>query len=174
VLSENVPVAVNWWFVPAAMPGFVGVTAMDTSVADVTFSEIDPQTAPYVALISVLPMPLPITVIRPGALIAAAVILSGLIVATFVSVETHVAEVVRSAVVLSAYVPTAVNCRLVPDAIIEVVGVIEMDTSCACLLLMELGILLTPHPIRFIKNNDTKRTEYIFFLDIEINLPFSK
>jgi len=39
---------------------------------------------------------------------------------------------------------------------------------------MEFGILLTPHPIIFEKNIDTKRMEYIFLLNIEITLPFSK
>jgi len=37
---------------------------------------------------------------------------------------------------------------------------------------MEVGILLTPQPIRFIKNNNSKRMEYIFLLDIEMTLPF--
>jgi hypothetical protein len=129
VLSENVPMAVNWWFVPAAMLELVGVTAMDTSVADVTFSVIDPQMPPRVALIIVLPMPLAITVICPGEFTAAAVKLAELIVATLVSVEIHVAEVVRSCVELSVYVPIAVNCLLVPVAIIEVVGVMLRDTS---------------------------------------------
>ena len=59
----------------------------------------------------------------------AAVKLAGLIVATLVSDEVHVADAVRSIVLLSAYVPTAVNCWLVPEAIIELVGVIEMETS---------------------------------------------
>ncbi len=121
--------AVNWWFVPAAMLELVGVTAIDTSVADVTFSVIDPQMPPRVALIIVLPMPLAITVICPGEFTADAVKLAELIVATLVSVEIHVAEVVRSCVVLSVYVPTAVNCWLVPVAIIEVVGVMLRDTS---------------------------------------------
>jgi len=111
------------------MLGFVGVTAMETSVAAVTFRVIDPQMDPIVTLMFALPIPLAITVICPGALSAAAVRLAGLIVATLVSVESHVADVVRSSVVLSAYVPTAVNCWLVPVAIIELVGVIEMDTS---------------------------------------------
>jgi len=111
------------------MLGFVGVTAMDLSVADVTLNVMDPVIAPMVTLMAVLPMPLAMTVICPGVLTAAAVILAGLIVATLVSVESHVADAVRSFVVLSAYVPTAVNCWLVPVAIIELVGVIAMDTS---------------------------------------------
>ncbi|HYA88447.1 MAG TPA: hypothetical protein VEI57_15435 [Nitrospirota bacterium] len=121
--------AVNCWFVPTAMLGLVGVTAMDMSVAEVTFSVIDPVIDPIVTLMVVVPMPLATTVIRPGALTAAAVMLAGLIVATLVSLEIHVADAVRSFIVLSAYVPTAVNCWLVPVAITELEGVIEMDTS---------------------------------------------
>lgn len=120
--------AVNCWLVPTAMFGFVGVTARDTSVAGVTRSVIHADMAPMITSMFVLPTPLAITVICPGALTAAAVMPAGLIVATFVSVESHVADVVRSCVVLSEYVPTAVNCWVVPVAIIELVGVIETDT----------------------------------------------
>ena len=63
MLSENAPVAVNWRIVPDAMLGLVGVTVMDKSVADVTLSVSDPEMAPIVALMIVLPIPLPTTVI---------------------------------------------------------------------------------------------------------------
>jgi hypothetical protein len=33
VLSENVPVAMNCWVLPSAMPGFIGVTAIERSTA---------------------------------------------------------------------------------------------------------------------------------------------
>jgi hypothetical protein len=101
VLSENVPTAVNCWLVPAAMVGLVGVTARDTSVADVTFNVVDPAMDPTIAMIVVLPTPRAITFICPGMLTAAAVMPAGLIVATLVSVEAQVADVVRSCVVLS-------------------------------------------------------------------------
>ena len=45
VASEYVPVAVNCWFVPAAIDGFAGVTAMLVSVADVTVRTVEPLTA---------------------------------------------------------------------------------------------------------------------------------
>jgi len=48
-LSENVPVAVNCCFVPLAIEGFAGVTAIDTSVAAVTVKVVDPLTEPDVA-----------------------------------------------------------------------------------------------------------------------------
>jgi hypothetical protein len=83
VLSEKVPVAVNCLFVPAAMLGLVGVTAMDTSVAEVTLRLLHPEMFPHVTLMTVLPTPLAIIVICPGALTAAAVIPRELIIATF-------------------------------------------------------------------------------------------
>lgn len=50
-LSENVPVAVNCRVVPLAIDGFAGVTAIETSVAEVTVSTVDPLTLPEVAMI---------------------------------------------------------------------------------------------------------------------------
>jgi len=54
-LSENVPVAVNCFVVPLAIEGFAGVTAIDTSVAEVTVSKVDPLTLPEVATIMLDP-----------------------------------------------------------------------------------------------------------------------
>jgi hypothetical protein len=45
-LSENVPVAVNCFVVPLAIEGFAGVTATDTSVAEVTVRVVVPLMAP--------------------------------------------------------------------------------------------------------------------------------
>jgi hypothetical protein len=55
VLSENVPVATNCWFVPLRMLGLVGVIAMDTSVAEVTVTIVDPDMLPEFAVIFALP-----------------------------------------------------------------------------------------------------------------------
>jgi hypothetical protein len=41
-----VPVAVNCWVVPFAIDGPVGVTAIDTNVAAVTVSVVDPVLPP--------------------------------------------------------------------------------------------------------------------------------
>jgi len=56
LLSLNVPVAVNCWVFPAAITGFAGFTAMETSVAGVTVSDVDPLTLAEVALMVVFPM----------------------------------------------------------------------------------------------------------------------
>jgi hypothetical protein len=64
VLSENVPVATNCWFVPLTMLGLVGVIAMDTSVAEVTVTIVDPVMSPHVATIFALPEC--VALVRPG------------------------------------------------------------------------------------------------------------
>jgi hypothetical protein len=48
-LSEKVPVAVNCCVLPFAIEGFAGVTATDTSVAEVTVSVVEPLTVPETA-----------------------------------------------------------------------------------------------------------------------------
>jgi hypothetical protein len=48
-LSEKVPVAVNCSVLPFAIEGFAGVTATDTSVADVTVRVVEPLTPPEAA-----------------------------------------------------------------------------------------------------------------------------
>ncbi len=48
--------AVNFWVVPLAMLGLVGVIAMDTSVAGVTVRVVDPDMLPDVAVIVVDPV----------------------------------------------------------------------------------------------------------------------
>jgi hypothetical protein len=47
--SLYVPVAVNCWVLPLAIDGFIGVTAIDTSVAAATVSVVLPETVPELA-----------------------------------------------------------------------------------------------------------------------------
>jgi hypothetical protein len=68
---------------PLVIEGFVGVTAIDWSVAAVTVSVVEPFTVPDVALIVEVPTPAPVA--RPDAVI----------VATVVVPELHVAVAVR-------------------------------------------------------------------------------
>ena len=49
LVSLNVPVAVNCCVVPLGIEGLAGLTAMDTSVAAVTVSVVEPVTLPEVA-----------------------------------------------------------------------------------------------------------------------------
>jgi hypothetical protein len=55
-----VPVAVNCWFVPNAIEGVAGVTAMDTRAAAVTVRVVDPLTVPELAATMVVPTPVPV------------------------------------------------------------------------------------------------------------------
>ena len=54
--SVNVPVAVNCCFVPSAIDGTGGVTAMDASAAAVTLNVVVPVTGPEVAVIFAEPV----------------------------------------------------------------------------------------------------------------------
>ena len=49
----------NCWFVPDAIDGFAGVTAIDTRAAAVTVSVVDPLTVPELAPTVVVPTLLP-------------------------------------------------------------------------------------------------------------------
>lgn len=117
--AENIPVAVNCVVVPSAMLGLVGVTSIETSVALVTVNWVEPETLATVAVIVLLPAEMDVA--NPALLI----------VATPVLVELHVAKFVRSCGVPSENIPVAVNCVVVPCAMLELVGVTSMDTSVA-------------------------------------------
>ena len=81
------------FLVPRAMLAFVGVTAMDMSVAAVTVSAVEPETLPNVAAMVVLPT---------ATLVARPLLPAALdTVAAEVLVEVQVAVVVRSCVELS-------------------------------------------------------------------------
>src|SRR4029077_2758861 len=101
-LSLNVPVAVNCCVAPLLIDGFAGVTAIDTSVAGVTVSSVEPVMLPLVAEIVEVPVP---------TLVASPVLL---IVATVPVAEAHAAVVVMSSVLASENVPVAVNCCVAP------------------------------------------------------------
>ena len=84
------------------MPGFVGVTSIETSSAAVTVRSVIPETLPSVAMIVVVPLA---TELADPSLPAAL-----LIVAVPGLLELQVTAAVRSCVVLSENVPVAVNC----------------------------------------------------------------
>ena len=50
----------NCWFVPNAIEGFAGVTAMETRAAAVTVRVVDPLTGPELAATVVVPTPVPV------------------------------------------------------------------------------------------------------------------
>ena len=123
VLSEYVPVATNCLFVPLAMPALAGVTEIETRVADVTVSPVDPDTVPIVAVMVVEPAATgDASPIDPAVL---------LIVAIPSFEEVQVAAAVTSWVVLSENDPVAVNCCFVPFAMPALAGETEIDRSVA-------------------------------------------
>jgi hypothetical protein len=122
VASEKVPVAVNCGFIPRGLLGLTGVTAMDTSVAEVTVRFVVPNIpVESVALIVVTPTATVVaSPLEPVAL---------LIVAIDPVKELHVTDNVKSCVVLSEKVPVAVNCGFIPRGLLGLTGVTAMDVS---------------------------------------------
>lgn len=91
----------------------------ETSVAGVTVKFADAVTALELAVTTAAPTP--VLVASPETLI----------VKTVVSLEVQVAVLVISCVVPSVYVPTTVNCCLVPSATDALPGETTSDTSAA-------------------------------------------
>jgi len=114
---------VNCSLVPAAILGLVGVTAIETSVAGVTVSPVEADTplidAPMVVVPTAEPLAKPF---EPLALLIAAVLELD---------ELQLTDEVRFWVVLSLYMPVAVNCSFVPLAMLGFGGVIASETRVA-------------------------------------------
>ena len=90
---------------------------MDTNAGGVTVRPVEPTIEPEVACIVVLPAATPVA--RPAAVI----------VATAVLVEVQATDPVRFCVLLSLYVPVAMNCCVAPLAIEAFAGVTAIDTK---------------------------------------------
>src|SRR2546427_6128108 len=119
--SLKLPVAVNFIDVPLAMRGLAGLIVIETRCTFATVRPVDPLTVPNVAVI----------VAEPRATLVASPRL--LIVATVAWDELHRTEAVRSCVLVSLKVPVAVNCLLVPIAMVGFAGVTASDTNVAVL-----------------------------------------
>jgi hypothetical protein len=115
--SVSVPVAVNCCFVPSAIEGLAGVTAILKRVGGVTVKVLDPLTEADTAAIVVTPW---------EALLAKPWLV---IVATAVLEELHVAVFVRFCVLASVNVPVAMNCCVAPSGIEGFAGVTAIETS---------------------------------------------
>jgi hypothetical protein len=118
--SEYTTVATQFWFAPGAMLGVLGVTAMDTRVAEVTVSVALPvraaQTPATLQLAVMIAVPALTALPRPLALT----------VATAASEEVQARSVVRCWAELSENVPVAVKGWLVPAAVFSA-GAINGD-----------------------------------------------
>ena len=112
----------NCSVVPLAIFRVTGVTTMDESVTLVIFNVVKSvfPVAASVAVIVVVP-----TVKEEASPVA------GLILATAGAEEIHVTDDVFTTGVLSELIPEAVNCSVVPLAILGLIGVIAMDESVA-------------------------------------------
>jgi hypothetical protein len=105
------------------MLGLLGVIEIETSVAGVTVNVVEPEMPPDVAVIVVEPAAAEVAnPLEPAVL---------LIAATAAVDVFHITVVVRSCVVLSEYVPDAVNCFVVCVAMLGLVGFTAMDTRVA-------------------------------------------
>jgi hypothetical protein len=158
VSSEKVPVAVNCCVVPLAMPGLVGVRAIDTNVASEMVTVVSPEASPDDALMCAVPTPLPVTC--PG--------LS--IVALLASDVLQVTVSVTSLVLLFAWVAVAVNCWLVYFANDAFGGVSEIDTIGEESVPLPSAIvfgLFPPQPAKPATNSDTTKMNHTFFCNIE-------
>lgn len=117
--SLKVPVAVNLIKVRAAILGFAGVIVIDTRREFDTVSAVDPLTVPNVALMLVLPAKRLVT--TPLLLMVAEAGLE----------EVQITDFEISCVLLSLKVPVAVNCRVVPTAMLALAGVTAIETRLA-------------------------------------------
>jgi hypothetical protein len=99
------------------MVGFAGVTPMETR--DTTVRVVVPETVPLVAVMVLVPPATPVAN-PPVEIVAVAVV-----------PDDQVTDELRSFVVLSLYVPVAVNCCVAPTVMEGFLGVTAMELSVA-------------------------------------------
>ena len=126
------PVAGNCCVVPAATATDCGLIVIDTSCAAETINVVEPVIFPDEALMFAVPC---------NMLVASPVLL---IVAVERSSEAHVAVEVRSNVEPSVKVPIAVNCWVVPSAIVGFAGFTAMETRDAAVTVRVVLPLIAP------------------------------
>ena len=122
----------NGCVVPRGIEGIAGVTAMETRTAGVTVRVVEPVIEPEVAVTLVLPNP---------TLLATPCELT---VAMPEFVVLQVAEVVRSNVLPSVYVPVTFKACVVPSANEEFAGVMTRETKVGCVTVTVVEPLMDP------------------------------
>lgn len=125
--------AANCWVVPLAMLAVAGVTEIDASAAAVTVNAADPLMLPNVALIVAEPAFSPFA--NPVALIVALV----------VSEELQTTDDVTSWLVPSESAPVAINCCVVPLAMLAAAGDTCTDMTVAGVTVTTLDPLTLPN-----------------------------
>jgi hypothetical protein len=120
--SEKVPEAANCCVSPKGIFALGGVMVIEDKTAGVTDSDAEGElTKSKIAVMNVVPVLTDVT----NPLVAAVL----LIVATPVSDDVHVAHVVRLWSAPSARVPEAVNCCVVPRAMLALCGLTAMEIT---------------------------------------------
>lgn len=94
---------------------------METSVAADTVNVVEPLTPLPDSAAVMVAVPTPVDVARPSLLTDA----------TDEADELQDTNVVISCVLLSEYIPVAVNCRVVPSALLTFAGVIDIEAKVA-------------------------------------------
>lgn len=130
--SVKLPIAWNCCCRPSAIEADGGVTVMDTRAAGFTVRMADPEMAPTDALIPALPTA-SVCASPPAATVA-----------IDAASELQDADAVRLSVLPSVYVPTAVNCCVVPSATDAVAGDTARLTRAAGVIVTGAGALVTP------------------------------
>ncbi len=116
-----------------------GVTAIDTSAAGLTVSKDEPEMLPIAALTVVEPTLCEVArPFDPEALLTAA---------TAAELELQVTADVMFCVVLSVYVPVAVNCSVRPSATVGFVGVTAIEVSAAAVTVYPVDPDTAPDPL---------------------------
>jgi hypothetical protein len=120
--SEKVPEAANCCVLPKEIFELGGVMVIEDKTAGVTDSVADGElTESKIAVMNVVPVLTDVTSPLVGAVL--------LIVETAVFDDVHVAQVVRLWPDPSARVPEAVNCCVVPLAMLALAGLTAMDIT---------------------------------------------
>ena len=115
--------AVNFSVVPVGILDTVGCTSIDTSAVAPTVRAVESEMPPNSAVIVVVPVeteaanPLKFAALP--------------IVATLAADEIQLTDAVMSLSELSENVPVAVNCSVVPSAMLDPAGVMAIDRSVA-------------------------------------------
>lgn len=130
--SLKVPMAVNLSNVCCCILGLAGLMAMLTRSTAATVRPVEPLMEPEVAVMVTL----------PAATLETSPWL--LMVARVGSEELHSTETVMSWVLLSLNVPVAVNCFVVPMAMLELLGVTAIETRVAAVTVSEAVPLTDP------------------------------
>ncbi len=122
VPSENAPVAVNCWVIPAGVLGVLGLSGLkdtEVRVAEITVMVVVPEMFPEAAVMMAVPRPRPST--KP--------VLSTLAIELLD--ELQVACAVISKAVPPKNMPVAVSCSMKPRGIAGLIGETDMEERVA-------------------------------------------